>query len=184
MDNGRVWVDAEEIEVWEIENPQPYRRDEYQGLYADPHGAQEEPYAAYIQQLARDGLSKTGHHGAAAAMGVPKQLLPQWEDIQFAVAQLATLPLLDEEPVGTEVVIGPGSARPLTLQIPLLVPDMSFGALSQEAKVALSRGAEMAGTGICSGEGAASMRRSDRTTEGPPTSGISRGGEVWELPTA
>jgi glutamate synthase domain-containing protein 2 len=30
---------------------------------------------------------------------------------------------------------------------------MSFGALSEEAKVALSRGAEMAGTGICSGEG-------------------------------
>ncbi len=30
---------------------------------------------------------------------------------------------------------------------------MSFGALSQEAKVALSKGAEIAGTGICSGEG-------------------------------
>jgi glutamate synthase domain-containing protein 2 len=30
---------------------------------------------------------------------------------------------------------------------------MSFGALSEEAKVALSMGAELAGTGICSGEG-------------------------------
>jgi len=30
---------------------------------------------------------------------------------------------------------------------------MSFGALSEEAKTALARGAEMAGTGICSGEG-------------------------------
>ncbi len=30
---------------------------------------------------------------------------------------------------------------------------MSFGSLSEEAKVALSRGAERAGTGICSGEG-------------------------------
>ena len=30
---------------------------------------------------------------------------------------------------------------------------MSFGALSEEAKVALSTGAELAGTGICSGEG-------------------------------
>ena len=153
VQEGQVWVDGEEIEAWEKENPQPYSRDEYQGLYADPHGAQEEPYAGYIQQLAKDGLSKTGHHGPAAAMGVPKQQLPQWEDIQFVVGQLATLPLLDEEPVGTEVVIGPGSARPLTLEIPLLVSDMSFGALSQEAKVALSRGAEMAGTGICSGEG-------------------------------
>lgn len=39
------------------------------------------------------------------------------------------------------------------LKIPIFVSDMSFGALSEEAKVALSRGAEMAGTGICSGEG-------------------------------
>ena len=30
---------------------------------------------------------------------------------------------------------------------------MSFGALSEEAKTALARGAELAGTGICSGEG-------------------------------
>jgi len=30
---------------------------------------------------------------------------------------------------------------------------MSFGALSEEAKVALAKGAELAGTGICSGEG-------------------------------
>ena len=30
---------------------------------------------------------------------------------------------------------------------------MSFGALSEEAKISLARGAELAGTGICSGEG-------------------------------
>jgi glutamate synthase domain-containing protein 2 len=30
---------------------------------------------------------------------------------------------------------------------------MSFGALSEEAKIAMARGAELAGTGICSGEG-------------------------------
>jgi len=35
----------------------------------------------------------------------------------------------------------------------LFVSDMSYGALSREAKIALSKGAEMAGTGICSGEG-------------------------------
>ena len=37
--------------------------------------------------------------------------------------------------------------------MPLFVSDMSFGALSEEAKTALARGAELAGTGICSGEG-------------------------------
>jgi glutamate synthase domain-containing protein 2 len=35
----------------------------------------------------------------------------------------------------------------------LFVSDMSFGALSEEAKIALATGAELAGTGICSGEG-------------------------------
>ena len=34
-----------------------------------------------------------------------------------------------------------------------MVSDMSFGALSEEAKVSLARGADLAGTGICSGEG-------------------------------
>jgi glutamate synthase domain-containing protein 2 len=35
----------------------------------------------------------------------------------------------------------------------VIVSDMSFGALSEEAKIALAKGAELAGTGICSGEG-------------------------------
>jgi glutamate synthase domain-containing protein 2 len=63
------------------------------------------------------------------------------------------LPLLDEDQVGTDVVIGPNAEKPLALDIPLFVSDMSFGALSEESKVALSKGAELAGTGICSGEG-------------------------------
>src|SRR5690606_10935956 len=53
----------------------------------------------------------------------------------------------------TELVIGPRAKRPLRLETPIFVSDMSFGALSEEAKVALARGAEAAGTGICSGEG-------------------------------
>jgi len=50
-------------------------------------------------------------------------------------------------------MIGPRANKPLSLDIPLFVSDMSYGALSEEAKTALSRGAELAGTGICSGEG-------------------------------
>ena len=106
-----------------------------------------------IQSYARDGLSKTGHHGLVDAMGVPRIQLPDWDDIQIITAQLHRGPLLEEEPVGTEVVIGPNAQKPLRLDIPLFVSDMSFGALSEPAKVALARGAELAGTGICSGEG-------------------------------
>lgn len=104
-------------------------------------------------ELARNGLSKFGHHGPTAAMGVPFNQLPKWEDIQLITAQLWKIPLLDDAPVATEVVIGPNAKKPLKLKIPLFVSDMSFGALSQEAKVALATGAELAGTGICSGEG-------------------------------
>jgi glutamate synthase domain-containing protein 2/CDGSH-type Zn-finger protein len=113
----------------------------------------EEPTVARIHALARDGLSKLGHHGEMGAMGVPRKDLPHWDDIQFLPAQLARKPLLDNVPVSTSVTIGPRAAKPLHLDIPLFVSDMSFGALSEEAKVALARGAELAGTGICSGEG-------------------------------
>ncbi len=113
----------------------------------------EEPTVAFIHELARDGLTKLGHHGRMTSMGVPRKDLPHWDDLQIMAAQIATKPLLDEDPVGTELVIGPEAAKPLRLEIPLFVSDMSFGALSEEAKVALSTGAELAGTGICSGEG-------------------------------
>ena len=114
---------------------------------------EQEPTVELIHSLAADGLSKTGHHGQMDAMGVPRPTLPQWDDIQILTAQLATKPLFDDDKVGTELVIGPKAQKPLTLGIPLFVSDMSFGALSEEAKTAMARGAEMAGTGICSGEG-------------------------------
>jgi glutamate synthase domain-containing protein 2 len=108
---------------------------------------------ARIHELARVGLAKHGHHGPMGAMGVPRKDLPHWDDIQILVAQVARKPLMDDAAVSTELVIGPKARKPLTLKIPLFVSDMSFGALSQEAKIALARGAELAGTGICSGEG-------------------------------
>lgn len=150
---GTVYVDRAEVEAWAQDHPQPFRRDEYQGLYADTHPAPEEPFVGLIQGYARDGLEKTGHHGVVSAMGVPRDDLPSWDDIQVLTAQLHRVPLLDDEPVSTDVVIGPGAQKPLKLKIPLFVSDMSFGALSREAKVALAKGAEIAGTGICSGEG-------------------------------
>lgn len=113
----------------------------------------EEPTVAFIHQLAREGLSKLGHHGPMTSMGVPRNQLPHWDDLQLMVAQMARKPLLEDQAVGTELIIGPQADKPLRLDIPLFVSDMSFGALSEESKIALSRGAELAGTGICSGEG-------------------------------
>ena len=153
VEDGQVCVDEDEIAAWAVDNPQPYNRDSYQGAYQDSHGTDDEPHVKFIRKLASEGLSKTGHHGPASAMGVPRDQLPKWDDIQFVVGQLHKLPLLDDEAVGTDLVIGPNAKKPLKLDIPLFVSDMSFGALSEEAKTALSKGAELAGTGICSGEG-------------------------------
>lgn len=153
VEDSQVWVDENEISSWADKHPQPYQRDSYQGVYQDHTGTQDEPHVNFIRKLADEGLSKVGHHGPAGAMGVARDSLPKWDDIQFITAQLHKLPLLDDEPVGTDIIIGPGAKRPLRLDIPLFVSDMSFGALSEEAKVALAKGAELAGTGICSGEG-------------------------------
>ncbi|MES9833791.1 MAG: glutamate synthase-related protein [Candidatus Thiodiazotropha sp. DIVDIV] len=153
VEDGQVWVDEDEISAWSKVNPQPYDRTSYQGLYKDLHGGPDEPHYKYIQHLAEHGLSKVGHHGRVSAMGVPRDQLPMWEQIQIVTAQLHRVPLLDDHPVGTEVVIGPKASKPLQLDSPLFVSDMSFGALSEEAKIALAKGAELAGTGICSGEG-------------------------------
>ena len=106
-----------------------------------------------IRELAGKGLGAYGSHGPIEAMGVERDQLPQWDSIQFLAAQLATLPQLDGVTVGADVTIGPRAKKPLELEMPLFVSDMSFGALSEEAKVALARGAEICGTGIASGEG-------------------------------
>jgi len=150
---GMVYVDGDEIDAFLKKHPQPFDRSDYLGEYADTHPEDTEPYTLYIKELAKNGLKNYGHDGPMVSMGVDRNTLPKWTDIQFLPAQLAKRPLLDETPVSTKVIIGPNAKKPLELDIPLFVSDMSFGALSREAKIALSKGAELAGTGICSGEG-------------------------------
>jgi glutamate synthase domain-containing protein 2/nitrite reductase/ring-hydroxylating ferredoxin subunit len=153
LEGDAVMIDETEVLAWEKDHPQPYDRDAYQGAYQDPTGTADEPHVGMIRTLASSGLDTFGHHGPVAAMGVSRTQLPSWDDIQIVTAQLARRPLLDDVPVDTTTVIGPAAERPLRLELPVFVTDMSLGALSEEAKVALARGAERAGTGICSGEG-------------------------------
>ena len=153
VEEDQLFVDEDEILSWEKENPQPYDRTAYQGAYQDGHNFPWEPHTGLIRQLANEGLKYLGHHGPVSSMGVPRPQLPSWDDIQIVTAQLARRPLLDDESVDTDLVIGYGAKKPLKLEIPIFVSDMSFGALSEEAKVAMAKGAEMSGTGICSGEG-------------------------------
>ena len=151
--DGAVFIDEDEINDYLSEHPQPFNREQYLGQYADTHPESTEPYTREIKDLAQNGLKNHGHHGPSAAMGVDRDTLPKWEKIQFLPAQLARRPLADDADVDTRVVIGKNARKPLSLEIPMFVSDMSYGALSREAKIALSMGAELSGTGICSGEG-------------------------------
>ena len=101
---------------------------------------------ARIRDLAVTGKSK------ATAMRT-QRAYPDWDLVLFRGAQLARMPLNEDEPVRTATVIGKTAAQPLHLQIPFYVSHMSFGALSKAAKIALARGARAVGTATCSGEG-------------------------------
>ena len=80
--------------------------------------------------------------------------IPHWDDLTFLPGTLTRFVIEGyREKCETKTVIGPRAKRPMVLDIPVYVTGMSFGALSYEAKVALARGATMAGTATCSGEG-------------------------------
>ncbi len=80
--------------------------------------------------------------------------IPHWDDLTFMPGTLTRFVIEGyREKCETKTIIGPRAKKPLELDIPVYVTGMSFGALSYEAKTALARGATMAGTATCSGEG-------------------------------
>lgn len=103
-------------------------------------------YMEEIHQMAVTGKSISG------AMGT-KMPMPNWDDILLLGAQLNPAPLNEEDPVTTMTIIGKNAKRPMIIENPVYISHMSFGALSREIKVALAKGAAMAKTAMCSGEG-------------------------------
>ncbi len=106
-----VLVSVEEIEAWEASHPQPYKRDSYQGAYQDVTALPRSHMSSRSGVSPAHGLERTGAHGPVASMGVPRQQLPSWDDLQFVTAQLHRLPQLDEVPVRTELIVGPAARR-------------------------------------------------------------------------
>jgi methylamine---glutamate N-methyltransferase subunit C len=81
--------------------------------------------------------------------------IPHWDDLMFLPGTLTRFVIEGyREKCETKTVLGARFAKkPLELDIPIYITGMSFGALSLEAKMALAKGASMAGTATCSGEG-------------------------------
>jgi len=75
------------------------------------------------------------------------------DDLLFMPGQISTPPLLDDEPVLTEVILGKASSHPITVKTPILNAGMSFGALSREAKMALAKASSLVGGIANTGEG-------------------------------
>ncbi len=103
-------------------------------------------YAGEIHKMAVSG--ETIYAAMATSMR-----LPSWDDILIMGAQLDPMPLADDADIDTKIVIGKNAKQPMILDNPLYVSHMSFGALSREAKIALSKGAAQANCAMCSGEG-------------------------------
>ncbi len=77
-----------------------------------------------------------------------------FDDLVFIPAQIKKRPIdYFREEIITETIIGKKSKQPLKLSMPILIPAMSFGALSKEAKIALAKASTMAGIATNTGEG-------------------------------
>ena len=101
---------------------------------------------SYIQQIATSGETVIEPAGAQTN-------LSPWSDVLVLAAQLSRQPLTSSQPVDSEVVIGPNAKKPLTLESPLIVSHMSYGALTGETKVNIAKGAKQAHSAVGSGEG-------------------------------
>jgi glutamate synthase domain-containing protein 2 len=87
--------------------------------------------------------------------GGAKRRLPHFDDLLFLGASMSRYPLEGyREKCGTDVVLGTRYAKkPIELKIPITIAGMSFGSLSGQAKEALGRGANIAGTSTTTGDG-------------------------------
>ncbi len=103
---------------------------------------------AEIRRAADTGIYDIRGFGA-------KRKLPHFDDLLFLGASMSRYPLEGyRETCNTSVVLGDRFAKkPITIETPVTIAGMSFGALSANAKEALGRGASIVGTSTTTGDG-------------------------------
>jgi len=103
---------------------------------------------AEIRRAANTGIYRIRGWGA-------KRELPTLDDLVLLGASMSRYPLEGyREACGTDLTIGAETAEnPISLDIPITIAGMSFGSLSANAKEALGRGANAAGTSTTTGDG-------------------------------
>ena len=103
---------------------------------------------AEIRRAAETGIYDIRGFGA-------KRKVPHFDDLLFLGASMSRYPLEGyRETCNTSVTLGDRFAeKPITIDTPVTIAGMSFGALSANAKEALGRGASEVGTSTTTGDG-------------------------------
>jgi methylamine---glutamate N-methyltransferase subunit C len=97
--------------------------------------------------------AETGKHRIRGCGSTKKY--PSFDDLLVLPSQLSRLSIdTYREDCKTQTVLGSRFAKnPLVIETPIMISGMSYGALSKEAKTALSKSTQIVGTSINNGEG-------------------------------
>src|SRR5438128_5092943 len=122
-----------------------------------PHGRTLQPSGIFqpvviedIQTKAETGLYRIRGYGT-----LRQRRWATFDDLTFLPCSLTRIPLEGyREKCSTTTVLGKRyAAKPIALDIPVMITGMSWGALSYNAKVALARGASAVGSSNTTGDG-------------------------------
>ena len=109
----------------------------------------------WTREVIRDIKQKaeTGKHSIRGCGTTRK--LPHFDDLVIMASQLSRMAIdTYREDCNTKTVLGKRIAKePLTIETPIMISGMSYGALSKEAKIALAKATSIVGTSINNGEG-------------------------------
>jgi len=123
---------------------------EAQGRTLQPSGIFQPVVIEDIQTKAETGLYRIRGYGT-----LRQRRWATFDDLTFLPCSLTRIPLEGyREKCSTTTVLGKRyAAKPITLDIPVMITGMSWGALSYNAKVALARGASAVGSSNTTGDG-------------------------------
>src|SRR5881396_3565371 len=121
-----------------------------QGRTLQPSGIFQPVVIEDIQTKAESGLYRIRGYGT-----LRQRRWATFDDLTFLPCALTRIPLEGyREKCSTTTVLGKRyAAKPITLDIPVMITGMSWGALSYNAKVALARGAAAVGSSNTTGDG-------------------------------
>src|SRR5437773_10499246 len=121
-----------------------------QGRTLQPSGIFQPVVTEDIQTKAETGLYRIRGYGT-----LRQRRWATFDDLTFLPCSLTRIPLEGyREKCSTTTVLGKRyAAKPITLDIPVMITGMSWGALSYNAKVALARGASAVGSSNTTGDG-------------------------------